>query len=254
MKKAWLGLGGNIGDVTAAMAKALQMFDTKDDLSVRLVSPIYKTPPWGVEDQPWFLNCCAEIETSLSPEEVLEECQAAERVGKRERVQRWGPRTIDIDILVFEGVEQVEQRLVLPHPRMTERAFVLVPLTDIAPALLVDNVSIADHCAQVDRSGVELASDDENWWRKAGSTFVYSSKKLVFLAPVLFNVRPITGTSLLLARTEIVICILLRPLRLATIVPRNCLRLMPTTSRLERSLPETMSRPFPLAPSRNFPR
>ena len=170
MKRAWLGLGGNIGDVTAAMATALQMFHALDETSVRQVSPIYKTPPWGVEDQPWFLNCCAETETDLSPEELLEECQAAERAGKRERVQRWGPRTIDIDILVFEGVEQIEQRLVLPHPRMTERAFVLVPLADIAPDLTVGGKNIRDHRAGVDVSGVELVNDDEDWWLKVTQT------------------------------------------------------------------------------------
>ncbi len=165
MKRAWLGLGGNIGDVKAAMAVALQTFDDAEDMRVLMVSPIYKTPPWGVEDQPWFLNCCAEIQTSLSPEELLETCQAAERAGKRERIRRWGPRTIDIDILVFEGVEQIEQRLVLPHPRMTERAFVLVPLADIAPDLLVQSVSVTEHCANTDKSGVELANADPTWWK-----------------------------------------------------------------------------------------
>ena len=167
VKKAWLGLGGNIGDVPASMADALQRLDQDADISVTAVSPIYKTPPWGVEDQPWFHNCCAQVETSLSPEQLLEACQEAERAGKRERIVRWGPRTIDVDILVFEGVEQNEQRLTLPHPRMLERAFVIVPLADIAPTLPLQNKPCNEWASGMDSSELELTSPDQNWWRKA---------------------------------------------------------------------------------------
>ncbi|MGI9355889.1 MAG: 2-amino-4-hydroxy-6-hydroxymethyldihydropteridine diphosphokinase, partial [Rhizobiaceae bacterium] len=143
-KKAWLGLGGNIGDVQAAIRAALHNLDGHGAVEVVAVSPLYKTPPWGVEDQPWFFNCCAEVMTSLTPEELLAACQEQERLGKRERVQRWGPRTIDIDILVYEGVEQDNPGLALPHPRITERAFVLVPLADIAPQLEVQKRTVKD--------------------------------------------------------------------------------------------------------------
>jgi len=166
MKSAWLGLGGNIGDVAAAMAVALRGFDDRPDCTVALVSPVYKTPPWGVVDQPWFLNCCAEIKTSLSPEDLLEVCQDAERVGKRERIQRWGPRTIDVDILIYEGVEQVEQRLTIPHPRIGERAFVLVPLADIAPSLTLNGDEIVKLADVIDREGLEKTGLLDGWWRE----------------------------------------------------------------------------------------
>ena len=163
--RAWLGLGGNIGDVKNALQQAIRLLDEQPEISISQVSPLYKTPPWGVEDQPWFLNCCVEITTSLSPEALLEVCQAAEKEGKRERVQRWGPRTIDIDIVAFEGIEQVEQRLTIPHPRATERAFVMVPLADIAPELQLAGQSVSVWADALDRDGLELASETQNWWR-----------------------------------------------------------------------------------------
>ena len=163
-KHAWLGLGGNIGDVKSTMIEALRCLSENGDVTVTAVSPIYKTPPWGVEDQAWFLNCCVEISTRLSPEELLELCQFAERQGKRERVQRWGPRTIDIDIVAFEGVRQTEQRLTIPHPRATERAFVIIPLADITPDLLLDGTPVRQWLPQINNEGVELAHRADEWW------------------------------------------------------------------------------------------
>jgi 2-amino-4-hydroxy-6-hydroxymethyldihydropteridine diphosphokinase len=167
VSKAWLGLGGNIGDVPTAMANALQRLDGDADVTVTAVSPIYKTPPWGVEDQPWFHNCCAEVETSLTPEQLLEACQEAEREGKRERIVRWGPRTIDVDILVFDGVEQNEQRLTLPHPRMLERAFVIIPLADIAPNLHLKDKPCQIWASEMESSDLELTSTNKDWWNEA---------------------------------------------------------------------------------------
>ena len=164
MKSAWLGLGGNVGDVLQAMGKALRSLDSGSELQILSVSPVYKTPPWGVEDQPWFLNCCAHIETRLSPEALLEECQAAEREGKRERIRRWGPRTIDIDILAFEGIEQTEQRLTIPHPGIAERAFVLVPLAEIAPDLLINGKPVFERAKEIDGQGIELVEAKPDWW------------------------------------------------------------------------------------------
>ncbi|NKB52134.1 MAG: 2-amino-4-hydroxy-6-hydroxymethyldihydropteridine diphosphokinase [Rhizobiaceae bacterium] len=163
-KRAWLGLGGNIGDVKRAMAQALQGLNAHPAVAVQLISAIYKTPPWGMEDQPWFLNCCAQIETSLSPEEILELCQDAERQGKRERNVRWGPRTIDIDIVAFEDCEQTEQRLTIPHPRATERAFVMVPLAEIAPQLIIAGKSASQWRSQLDEDGIVTESVDGGWW------------------------------------------------------------------------------------------
>ena len=165
MPFVWLGLGGNLGDVRQAMSSALEMLDAEGSISVLQVSAIYKTPPWGLEDQPWFLNCCAQIETDLTPEQLLEVCQTAERAGNRVRDIRWGPRTIDIDILVYEGVDQVEQRLTIPHPRMLERAFVLVPLAEIAPQLMVAGKNVSDHAGSIDSTGVEEVETGADWRR-----------------------------------------------------------------------------------------
>ena len=164
-KKAWLGLGGNIGDVTEALRQALGLLDGHRDIRVTQVSPLYKTPPWGVEDQPWFLNCCAEIETTLAPEELLEVCQQAEREGKRERIVRWGPRTIDVDIVAFEEIAQVEQRLTIPHPRATERDFVMVPLADIAADLEIAGKTVRQWVTAMNSDELELENDSQDWWQ-----------------------------------------------------------------------------------------
>ena len=164
----WLGLGGNVGDVTAAMAAALQNLDTKDEIAIEAVSPIYKTPPWGVVDQPWFFNCCIRLTTSLSPKALMTACQEQERIGKRERAQRWGPRTIDIDILIFQGVEQDDPELTLPHPRMLERSFVLIPLTDIDADMIVSGRSLSDWATDHNQADLEQLSADQNWWRGPG--------------------------------------------------------------------------------------
>ncbi|MFD0917531.1 2-amino-4-hydroxy-6-hydroxymethyldihydropteridine diphosphokinase [Pseudahrensia aquimaris] len=164
-QRAWLGLGGNIGDVRATLTAGLQQIDSDPECAVTAVSKLYKTPPWGVTEQAWFLNCCAEIETTLEPEALLELCQAVERAGNRKRTMRWGPRTIDVDILIYEGVEQTEQRLTIPHPRIAERAFVLVPLADIAPQAMLSGNKIADLADKADREGLEIVDERADWWR-----------------------------------------------------------------------------------------
>lgn len=135
--RAFLGLGGNIGDPAAAMAAALRALDAHDAVSVAAVSSLYRTPPWGVTDQPDFLNAVAAVDTALTARHLLDLCLDVERGLKRIRAQRWGPRVIDIDILLLDGVEWLSDRLQIPHPRMCERAFVLVPLMHLAPELRV---------------------------------------------------------------------------------------------------------------------
>ena len=168
-RKAWLGLGGNIGNPVAAMGEALRAFDGRDDTRVLAVSPVYRTPPWGKTDQAWFHNACAEIETSLAPDALLAACLDIEKHMKRERLVRWGPRIIDIDVLAYAGLDQFQsETLVLPHPRMTERAFVLVPLADIAPELVVSGRTVAQWLDLCDRTGVEKAPGEAGWWREGG--------------------------------------------------------------------------------------
>ncbi len=163
---ATLGLGGNIGDPVASMATALAVLDAHPDCRVAAVSRLYRTPPWGKTDQSYFFNSCAAVETLLSPEALLDLCLSIERDMKRERIERWGPRTLDIDVLTYASIEQDAPRLELPHPRMTERGFVLMPLADIAPDLIVKGKAVADWLAEADIAGIELADESRDWWQK----------------------------------------------------------------------------------------
>jgi 2-amino-4-hydroxy-6-hydroxymethyldihydropteridine diphosphokinase len=165
-RQASLGLGGNIGDPARAMAQALQALDARPDCRVAAVSRLYRTPPWGKTDQDWFFNACALVETTLAPEPLLDTCLGIERDMKRERRERWGPRTIDIDVLTYEGVEQSGGRLDLPHPRMTGRGFVLMSLADVAPALHVQGRSVESWLKDADVAGIEPASAGSEWWKK----------------------------------------------------------------------------------------
>ncbi|MEE9375703.1 MAG: 2-amino-4-hydroxy-6-hydroxymethyldihydropteridine diphosphokinase [Rhizobiaceae bacterium] len=163
--KAWLGLGGNVGDVQSAMGVALRGLEAHKKITITNVSSIYKTEPWGLKNQPWFHNCCAEIEAQLSPLALLEVTQAVEKVGKRERVIRWGPRTIDVDILSIDGVELSGSRLTIPHPRMVERAFVLIPLAEIEDSLVIEGQTVAERAKAIDSSGVVQIKTMKNWWQ-----------------------------------------------------------------------------------------
>ena len=162
---ATLGLGGNLGDPRKAMAAALQALDQRTDCVVRAVSRLYRTPPWGKTDQAWFFNACAEVGTTLEPEALLDTCLDIERSMKRVRDERWGPRTLDIDVLTYEGVAQTETRLELPHPRMTDRGFVLMPLADIAAGMPVRGRTVGDWLRGADVTGIEVADGDMTWWR-----------------------------------------------------------------------------------------
>lgn len=164
-RTAYLGLGGNIGDPVKAMTMALRELDRRSDCDVIAVSKLYKTPPWGKIDQDWFFNSCAGVSTTLEPEALLDVCIEIERGMKRVRDERWGPRTIDIDVLAMDGVKLHGDKLTLPHPRMTARGFVLVPLNDIAPDEVIDGRRVADWMVEADRTGIEPVSGSDAWWR-----------------------------------------------------------------------------------------
>ncbi len=164
---ATLGLGGNIGDPAAAMARALNLLDARPDCAVLAVSKLYRTPPWGKTDQAWFFNACAAVRTLLSPEDLLDACLSIERQMKRERLERWGPRTIDIDVLTYGDILQHTPVLELPHPRMTERSFVLMPLADFAPDLAVAGRTVAEWLGDADITGIEIADPTDHWWRQS---------------------------------------------------------------------------------------
>jgi 2-amino-4-hydroxy-6-hydroxymethyldihydropteridine diphosphokinase len=154
---ALLALGGNVGDVRETLERAIaKLCDGRD---VRLIarSSDYATPPWGIEDQPRFVNLAIAVETSLSPHALLTRAQAVERAFGRDRAneRRWGPRTLDIDILVYGDVTLDDADLTLPHPRLFERAFVLVPLAEIAPERIIAGQRVREAAASVDASGIE---------------------------------------------------------------------------------------------------
>jgi 2-amino-4-hydroxy-6-hydroxymethyldihydropteridine diphosphokinase len=154
---AFIALGSNLGD---ARAQVLAAFDALAQLpGTRLLacSPLYLTPPWGVLEQPPFINAVAQIDTTLPPRELLDALLAVERAAGRVRDgERWGPRTLDLDILHLDGVVLSDERLSLPHPRIRERAFVLLPLHDLAPELqLPSQGRVADLLAAIDAAGCE---------------------------------------------------------------------------------------------------
>ena len=161
----YLSLGGNLGDPAKSMAAALRLLDADAKTRVVAASSLYRTPPWGKLDQPDFLNAAAEISTTLAPRALLDLCLDAERKLKRVREERWGPRLIDIDILVFGDRIIHETGLEVPHPRMLERAFVLAPLAEIAPGIAVAGRSISDRLIAVDTSGIERLPSGRNWWK-----------------------------------------------------------------------------------------
>lgn len=134
MATAYLSLGCNLGDCPANLAGAIRKLNAHGSIEVTKVSSVYATEPVGNPDQPDFLNIAAELDTALSPHELLAACRAIEEdLGGREGRTLLGPRTIDLDILLYEQLEIADEKLVVPHPRMLERAFVLVPLAEIAP-------------------------------------------------------------------------------------------------------------------------
>jgi 2-amino-4-hydroxy-6-hydroxymethyldihydropteridine diphosphokinase len=142
--EAALGLGGNLGDPVVAFATVLRRLEAHEAVSRIRPSSVYRTAPWGKLDQPEFLNMAVLVETTLSARALLDLCLSLEREGGRERRERWGPRTLDIDILIYGGETIDEPGLQVPHPRIAERAFVLAPLAEIAPALEIGGRSVAD--------------------------------------------------------------------------------------------------------------
>src|SRR5260370_26193975 len=133
--EALIGLGGNVGDVRATLDRAVAAFCDGRDVRLIARSSDYRTPPWGVEDQPPFVNLCLRVETSLSPQALLRRAQHVEQALGRDRAteQRWGPRTIDIDILAYDYVQLHEPDLVLPHPPIFSSACVLTPHVELPP-------------------------------------------------------------------------------------------------------------------------
>jgi 2-amino-4-hydroxy-6-hydroxymethyldihydropteridine diphosphokinase len=137
--RAFIGLGSNLGERTSAIERSLAWLADHPEMRLHRQSEIIETEPWGVRDQPCFMNAVAEIGTRLEPLELLAELKRCERLLGRDRSKepRWGPRVIDLDILLFEDLELSSEELTVPHPRLTERAFVLEQLVGLDPDLIL---------------------------------------------------------------------------------------------------------------------
>ncbi|MCJ2073459.1 2-amino-4-hydroxy-6-hydroxymethyldihydropteridine diphosphokinase [Methylobacterium sp. J-030] len=155
--RAYLGIGSNIGDMAAMLDRAVEALTATPGIRILDRSADYRTPPWGKTDQPWFLNGAVAVDTDLDPHGLLDACLNVEHDLGRVREERWGPRIIDIDVLAYEGAAVDDARLVLPHRYVRERAFVLVPLAEIAPDLIIGGERVADALEQLDRTGIERA-------------------------------------------------------------------------------------------------
>lgn len=157
MAEALVGFGGNIGDARTTLDRGVAMFCDGQEVRLLARSSDYRTPPWGVEDQPPFVNLCLTVSTTLAPRDLLARAHAVERALGRARTHenRWGPRTIDIDILAYDDVTLNEPDLILPHPRLFERAFVLRPLAEIAPERVIAGRRVREALAAVDHEGIE---------------------------------------------------------------------------------------------------
>ncbi|MEN1939545.1 2-amino-4-hydroxy-6-hydroxymethyldihydropteridine diphosphokinase [Luteimonas sp. MJ246] len=156
--RAFIGLGGNMGDVAATLRSALAALDALPATRLVQASRFYRTPAWGVEAQPDFINAVAVLETALAPRALLDALLAIERGHGRERAadgSRWGPRTLDLDLLLYGDLVVDEPGLVVPHPQLHARAFVLVPLKEVAPDALVPGRGRVDALlAGMDTSGI----------------------------------------------------------------------------------------------------
>ncbi|MEO7071790.1 MAG: 2-amino-4-hydroxy-6-hydroxymethyldihydropteridine diphosphokinase [Rhodanobacter sp.] len=156
MTLAWIALGSNLHDPRRQVLRGMDAIARLPNTRVLRRSHLYRTPPWGVLDQPAFINAAVSVETTLAPADLLAALLAIENLAGRVRTHANGPRTLDLDLLHVDGVHCTDATLTLPHPRMAERAFVLLPLNDIAPTLpLSATLSVAAQLARLDLSGCE---------------------------------------------------------------------------------------------------
>jgi len=157
MAEVLVAFGGNIGDARKTIARAIEAFCKSPLVQLRARSSDYRTPPWGVTEQPPFINAGIAVTTFLSPHDLLARARDIETQFGRDRSkqQRWGPRAIDIDLIAYDDVVLDDDTLTLPHPRTGERAFVLVPLAEIAPGYRIGAETVRDLLARVDTTGIE---------------------------------------------------------------------------------------------------
>ena len=161
MANAIIALGGNVGDVRATFRKAISHICGMAQAALLARSSDYATPPWGNEEQARFFNACIEIETSLDPHALLYTLQRIETKFGRDRSTetRWGPRTLDLDLIAYGDISLQKAELTLPHPRLFERAFVLVPLAEIVPHRLIGGRDVTAALSELSTEGIERLPD-----------------------------------------------------------------------------------------------
>ena len=142
MATAWIGIGANVGDRRASIRAGLDGLAALEKTSVARVSSLYDTAPWGEVNQERFLNAVVELKTELAPGILLRKLAGIEKACGRVRHERWGPRTLDLDILLYDDRIIETEELVVPHPRLAQRAFVLVPLVELEPTLEVPGLGV----------------------------------------------------------------------------------------------------------------
>ncbi len=155
--EAFIALGGNVGDVRSSFDQAIALLSASGAVQVTARSSDYRTPPWGVTEQPPFVNAVIAVATKLEPHDLLALAAECERnLGRdRPRERRWGPRKIDLDLLSYDDLVLIDRDLILPHPHMFERAFVLVPLAEIAPDQVIAGIRVRDALERLNASGIE---------------------------------------------------------------------------------------------------
>jgi 2-amino-4-hydroxy-6-hydroxymethyldihydropteridine diphosphokinase len=161
MADALIALGGNVGDVRATFRKAISNICGMTQAALLARSSDYVTPPWGDEAQDPFVNACIEIDTSLDPHALLFTLHKIEQKFGRDRAQErhWGPRTLDLDLIAYDDVKMDKPELTLPHPRLFERAFVLVPLAEIVPDRIIAGRRVAAALAGLSTEGIQRLPD-----------------------------------------------------------------------------------------------
>jgi 2-amino-4-hydroxy-6-hydroxymethyldihydropteridine diphosphokinase len=164
MAEVLIGLGGNVGDARNTLDSAVASLCKQNDIRLLARSADYHTLPWGVENQPPFINLCIAVETNLTPQELLLRAQAIEQALGRARSgeRRWGPRPIDIDLLAYDDLTLQTPELTLPHPRLFTRAFVLAPLAEIVPERVIAGIRVRDALARVGTNGIERLAPAKN--------------------------------------------------------------------------------------------
>ena len=149
---AAIALGSNVGDKRANIARAIELLTTRGDIVLIGRSRDYRSAPWGVLEQDWFVNAVITVATELGPHDLLTRCQDVENEMGRVRLKKWGPRLIDVDVLIYRDQRINDPDLIVPHPFIAQRGFVLVPLREVAPALRIGGESLDVLIGRIDTS------------------------------------------------------------------------------------------------------